>query len=299
MKSTLGVLFGLMSCSLFAADSKPGDLPTVSAVMAPSPPTRSDSGLPKSGEFTFSLLPKSFQRNPTLEMTVNTEFTDYGRLLRPATPDQPVYYVPLAAGYKQMGAPMGGEHPPAQADLERALKKALAVNGYLQAEMPGKGAALVLIYYWGSHNQLDPFTRSNFPDLAAKNKLERAILVGGKKYATEEGRVTEWGETLIDRAGDKEFLRYQIAHDIYYVVASAYDYQSLTHGERKLAWRTSMTVNTVGVSMGETLAPLIATAAPFFGHETTEPQIEVRKTPRSGKVEVGTPTVVPEKKNNP
>jgi hypothetical protein len=37
-------------------------------------------------------------------------------------------------------------------------------------------------------------------------------------------------------------------------------------------------------------------AAPFFGHETTEPQIDIRRSNRSGRVEVGTPTVVSDKK---
>jgi hypothetical protein len=153
----------------------------------------------------------------------------------------------------------------------------------------------VVIYYWGSHNTLDPETRRDFPELAAKNKLERAILVGGKKYANEESQVMEFGETLFDHEQKKEFLRDQISQDVYYVVASAYDYASVAKGIKKLAWRTTMTANTTGVAMGETLVPLIATAGPFFGHETTEPQIDVRRSPRKGQVDIGTPTVVSDK----
>jgi hypothetical protein len=282
MKTLPCVLLGVLPAAIFAADPTP--IPRSTA-----------SGLPRDGQFAFSLLPKSFQRNPELEMTVNTEFTDYGRLLRPATPENPVYYAAVAVGYKQFGGPMG-EHPPPAADLERAMKRALAVNGYLPVENPGQAPALVVVYYWGSHINLDPETRRDFPDLAAKNKLERAILVGGKKYANAEARVLEWGETLLDHERKQEFLRGQISNDIYYVVASAYDYASVAKGPKKLAWRTSMTVNTGGVSMSETLAPLIAMAAPFFGHETTEPQIDIRRSNRSGRVEVGTPTVVSEKK---
>lgn len=230
-----------------------------------------------------------------LEMTVNTEFTDYGRMLRPASPTQPVYYLPLPAGYKQLGAPMGGGKPPPVADLERAMKKSLAGNGYFAAEENGPKPTLVLIYYWGSHNTLDPETRAAFPELAARNRLERAVLVGGKKYANQTRSNLEWGPGLEERTVEREFLRDQINEDIYYVVASAYDYNSVARGDKKLAWRTSMTVNAIGVSMAETLGPLIAVASPFFGRETVEPQIDVRRSPRTGKVEMGAPTVVSDK----
>src|SRR6266700_7076344 len=130
LRSLFCFVLGLLPWTLFAANPPPSS----GAVPAATPPRA--SGLPKTGEFAFSLLPKSFQRNPTLEMTVNTEFTDYGRLLRSASPEQPVYYVPLPAGYKEFGGSIGGQHPPPPADLERAMKKALAVNGYLQAEKP-------------------------------------------------------------------------------------------------------------------------------------------------------------------
>jgi len=111
MKLPLFALFGWWSCASLLAASAPTAVP------------RSTSGPQKSGDFVFSLLPKAFQREPALEMTVNTEFTDFGRLLRAATPEQPVYYESVAAGFKPLGAPMGGEHPPAAATLERAMKK--------------------------------------------------------------------------------------------------------------------------------------------------------------------------------
>jgi hypothetical protein len=268
-------------------------LPLLAAEKTPVP--RRTNGLPQTGDFVFSLMPKAFQSEPTLEMTVNTEFTSYGRMLRPASPDQPVHYLAVPAGFKPLGAPMGGEKPPPPADLERAMKKALAVNGYLAAEDGGPRPALVVIYYWGSHNALDSETRANFPELDAKNKLERAVLVGGKKYAMETGRAMEWGPGLEERTTEREFLRDQVNEDVYYVVASAYDYNSVARNEKKLAWRTSMTVNAIGVSMSETLAPLIGTASAFFGRETITPQIDVRKVPRKTKVEMGTPTVVEDK----
>lgn len=246
---------------------------------------------PKSGEFVFSLLPKAFQRTPDLEMTVNTEMTDYGRLMRIPTPEHPMYYIAHSSGFKPRGDAVGGEKPPPPDVVDGALKRALAVNGYLPATSPDHRPALVVIYFWGSHNRLDPEMAARFPRLAAQYQLERAMLVGGHPQVERMAHRLEWGEFLTDRTPQYEYLRDQTLDDLYYVVASAYDFDALAHHERKLAWRTTMTVNARGVAMNETLVPLIATAGPYFGRETKEPQIAMRRISRWG-VEIGESKVI-------
>ncbi len=244
--------------------------------------------------FVFNLLPKSFQRKPTLEMTFNTEVTDYGRMLRPASPGNPVYYIAEDAGFRQLGWDVGGEKPPAQADMERIMKKGLATNGFLPAAPPAHPAALAVVYYWGSHNKPDPQTAAMFPQLALRNRLERAILVGGKRFAQGMAFSAEYGESPTDRLAKQEFLNDQAKDEVYFVVASAYDYAALARGERRLAWRTTMTANSTGVAIAETLPPLLASGAAFFGRETVEPEIGARRISREGRVLIGTPTVVPD-----
>ncbi|HEX2854547.1 MAG TPA: hypothetical protein VHO24_15055 [Opitutaceae bacterium] len=304
MKTFSRVLACLLPvANLLAANSAPA--PGAGAVPVPVPAaTAAATAAPKSkilrsGDNVFSLLPKSFQRNPILDMTVNTEMTEYGRLLRPATVAQPVYYIAQPAGFRQFGVPTAGEKPPPAQELETAMTRALAETGYLQASQPGPSPSLVVIYYWGTHNKLDPETAKDFPELAAKYQLERAVLVGGKKYAHQLGQIMEFGETLFDRTQEKEYLRDQALGDLYFVVASAYDYAAVTQGQKKLVWRTTMTVSTGGVSLRETLGPLIATAAPYFGRESTKPEIVARRVAREVRVEVGIPTVVEEKKTKP
>jgi len=263
---------------------------------AAEPPADDDQWVrtPKSGDWDFSILPKAFQRHPTLDMTFNTELTPFGRLLRPASAEHPVYYVEQDAGFKPLGWSTAGEHPPPSTDMDRVLTRALATNGFLLAS-PEHPAALALIYFWGSHNKPDQDLARKFPELARKYVLERAILVGGRKFADGMGFAMEWGESPADRETKREFLRDQAAEELYYVVASAYDYPALARGERKLAWRTTMTVTSAGLAMRETLPPLVASAAPFFGRDMTEPEIGARRISRAGRVEVGTPTVVEDK----
>ena len=249
---------------------------------------------PDSGKWVFSLLPKAFQANPEFDMTVVTEMTDYGRMMRPVSPEQPMYYVAQAGGFRQLGETVGGEKSPAVAALERALKKSLAANGYLPVAAEGQRPALVLIYTWGSHNAVDRQTARLFPELAQRNILERSLLIGGTNFITDLSRSMEFGESIFDRTARQEYLRYQAANDCYFMIASAYDYAAVARGQRKLLWRTKMTVNAQGVSMTESLPPLIATAAPFLGRETAEPEIISRRVSRKGHVEIGTPTVVDE-----
>ncbi len=256
-------------------------------------PTKRDR-LPGSGQWDFHLLPKAFQKRPDLDMTVMTEFTPVGRLMRPASPTQPAYYQAQAGGFKQLGDTSDGEHPPPPAELQAALTKALAVNGFLTADLPGHPPTLAVFFSWGSHNKLDPETAAMFPQLAARHLLERSILVGGKNFASNQARLLEYGASILDRDEQMDYLRDQADTDLYFVVASAYDYQALAAGQRHLLWRTSMTVSSRGLSMGESLTPLIATAGPYFGRDMISPEIATRRISREreGHVEIGPLTVV-------
>ena len=106
------------------------------------------------------------------------------------------------------------------------------------------------------------------------------MLVGGKQQLEKMTRTMEWGESITDRTPEYEYLRDQAIDDLYYVVASAYDYPALTKNERRLIWRTTMTVSARGVSMEETLVPLVNTAAPYFGHEMEDPNRPERQCDR-------------------
>ena len=81
-------------------------------------------------------------------------------------------------------------------------------------------------------------------------------------------------------------------HSCYFVVASAYDYAAMAHGQRRLLWRTKMTVDADGVNMKESLAPLIVSAGPYFGRDMKEVTVLSKRISREGTVTIGTPTVV-------
>jgi hypothetical protein len=257
------------------------------------------------GQWTFSALPKSFQNNPMVDETVITEMTEEGKKLAPPTRAAPVYYLAQPAGYHVEGHGTAANQPPPQAELETSMKQALAINGYLPAA-PGQPPALLIVFVWGVHNNLDAGSAevegSAFQDLKHKNLLSRAALVGGNKFAGELKAALEKHERLaevhnigmldplklfIERDWKTRQLYEQARADCYYVVASAYDYPASTRGERKLLWRSKMTVDAQGISMTETLPTLILNAGKYLGRDMPEPATIARRVTREGQTKLG------------
>ncbi len=256
--------------------------PALAPAAAPVPP---DAIIEQKGEFHVKWMPKAFTSNPTLEMTVFSELTAYGRTLPEVTAAQPVYFVAHDEGYHPMGDIIA-EHPPLPAELERSVYAALADRGFLPAADAAHPPGLALFFFWGSHNAFDQDQAGMFPELNVRQILERATLVGGRAYTRKLGQEFEFGSALPDHSVKQDYLRYQAAHDLYYVVVSAYDFAGLAHGERKLAWRTTMTVNANGVSMRESLPVLVATGSFYFGRESSEP-VAIRRDVHRGAVKLG------------
>ena len=319
MKNFLPVFAWFFALSAALAESNPPIAP------------KAKTAAPAQSQWVFSLLPKSLQSNPSLELTVITEVTDEGKKLPPVSPDHPAYYVAQSAGYVQFGDTYGGEKTLSSDEIDRILKKSLATGGYLPAQLPAQPPTLAVIYYWGAHNLLSDDNGSLSADQVARNILDRAALVGGEKFARELATLFEQANAMSapgspgpsassgDDSGNSsgaapmltpistdfanpvnlfkmrslknEFLLDQASDDCYYVVASVYDYAAFTHNLHKLLWRTRMTVNAKGVSQVQSLPTLIASAAPYFGRDMPESEI-LSKRAKEGEITIGTPTVV-------
>src|SRR5262245_11653597 len=81
-------------------------------------------------EWVFSILPKSMQKNPLLDITVITEMTEAGKKLPPVSAASPAYFQAYSSGFKQLGdAPMNEKTLSPEA-IEKVLVRSLAANGY-------------------------------------------------------------------------------------------------------------------------------------------------------------------------
>lgn len=313
-------------------------LAILSAALAQTPVAPPEPGVPETvvpkkpqkSQWVFSILPKSLQKNPLVDLTIITEMTELGKQQPAASPAKPVYYLAQSAGYHQLGETSANERTLKQEDVERILTRSLAASGFLPAtrEHP---ATLVIFYTWGSHSMLvegDPDNPALSPEAVARNLLDRAALVGGVKFAEKMRKLFEeaddqatlnrvpppdpsgavppiqpiLGPEQMDfmnpvnrfKAEDpkNDAMFEQFANDLYYVVASAYDYASLAAKQRRLFWRTRMTVAAQGVSQEQTLPTLISAAGPYFGKDMSEAELITKKAMREGTVEIGTATVV-------
>lgn len=160
-------------------------------------------------------------------------------------------------------------------------------------------------------------------DRKRKLLVDRALLVGGMKFAVElnntmneeaafrraNDTATRTAETmglssLVVQGNLSPFYRFterdaktrrlveESFSGLYYVIVSAFDYDSVALKKPVLLWRTSMSTNSSGVSLVDTTQPLIATGADFIGRETDGGIFVSRKINRQGTVKIGEGEVI-------
>ncbi len=267
----------------------------------PAPPARS--------RFVFALLPKSLQLRPNLDFNIITTLTDAGRSVPAPTREHPAYFVAEPGFNRNVG--VGGENglkTPPPAELQRMIEHALAENGYLPVGDSAQAPTLVIFFHWGTSS----FSPTEFDTEIDQRKalLDRAMLLAGEDFADEISRAMEELdaqthyppemaamlpnpiEIIRNRSVEMARLVEELFSSSYYVVASAFDHAAMAEGRGVLLWRTKMTVNSLGVNMAESLPPLIASAAPYFGREMTEPVVVSQRVSRAGRVEVGELTII-------
>jgi len=88
-----------------------------------------------------------------------------------------------------------------------------------------------------------------------------------------------------------DFMMELVKDDLFYVVASAYDYQAFARQHKAvLLWRTHMAISAGGVTQPQTLPTLVMSASPYFGKDTDGAVVLNRQM--TEKIEIGKPTVV-------
>jgi hypothetical protein len=290
-------------------------------------PAASDESRP---EWVFSLLPRAFQKNPRVDFNVITEMTEAGRRAPQPSPESPIYFNLFAGDALDLGATSdGGGKRPNPEYLDAALRNGLAQHGLLPAELPDRPATVLLVCHWGHYSEyaLDELVSDTASAIAERRELlDRARLVGGEKFAAEFAAVLDeadvmsvasnprhpapgdqpimgdmptmvsvWNpiERFMERDRKTRHLVEESLRSVYFVVVSAYDQQMALEKKRLLLWRTKMTVSASGVSMRETLVPLVNNASAFLGKDMPETAVIGKRIDREGRVEFG-PLEVPD-----
>ncbi|HEY1110761.1 MAG TPA: hypothetical protein VGE76_19065, partial [Opitutaceae bacterium] len=83
--------------------------------------------------------------------------------------------------------------------------------------------------------------------------------------------------------------------DRLYVMVGALDAQALAKKQKKLVWRTRMSIESRRTSLPESLTVMLNSAAPYFGKSTDLPIFVDDNLRKKADVQVGIPVVVPPK----
>ena len=265
----------------------------------------------------------SSRKTPKLDITVGSEVTDLGKKRPPVSAETPVYCVFHSSGYRERGKPLDQTPLPAE-EMDHSIRRALAAKNYLPATA-GHAPSVGVVYTWGAFNVAHDGASEN---QVIANVLDHAALAGGAKFAAELSKaiqeailignsgsrtsgnvggvhvtfavaqdmammagVADPVRRFVDRTPKNDFLFYQATSNNYYVIVSAYDYESLATPDKILLWRARLTVNAQGLSQLEAIPPLITVAAPFLGRDMAESEIFSKRQVPIGQGESGAPTM--------
>ncbi len=236
-------------------------------------------------------LPRSLQKNPRLNLSILTEVTPAGKAITPPDRNHPAYYIAVDGGMGEEGNVIAGEIPPSPDKWRKVMIASLAASGYLPASNLHP-ATLIIHCRYGSFNHVNsvggtvPVSGSILDDPIALNAMQldalqfrnliyKAALVGGEKFAVDMARAMNTGTLTFfrDRDAHTDTLVDLAFGDLYFVIASAYDYDAATHGVQKLLWRTKISTDSNGLMMDDAVPTLTSDAREYFGHPTDGPVV--------------------------
>jgi hypothetical protein len=173
-------------------------VPSAASEAGNSPTTKKES---RTGQFLSDLLPIAWQKRPNLRFNVFTEMTPEGRARPEPTPEKPLSYFSPPGTFAQTGwLVSGGEKPPPWHELQEAMQKALAGNGYVPIANDRQRPDLLIVFTFGSHGtdlaqlstgddlpmMAEEMLNAAFSDPEAiRDTIRRAEFIGGHKVAAQ------------------------------------------------------------------------------------------------------------------
>lgn len=212
------------------------------------------------------------------EVNVNVILTEAGRNFASPAPGAPVYYYPLVGGFREEGAIMAGDKPPARNAVLRQLAKTLAEQGYLVMNKNSPSPTVALVFHWGSMNP-EIFNAFEGDDENAfelfSNQSQMLALVGAQMSSP------------FVRGMEREAILEAAREDRYFVVVSAYDIKAALQKRKVLLWRARMSTPSLGVTADQVMGALIKSGGPHFGKETRRPALITAPLEQRERVDLG------------
>ena len=200
----------------------------------------------------------------TPDVLVIADVTPAGKARPPASPEHPVYYEPVWAGFQELGAVVAGERPPSREKAQQELTAALTKLGYLAASAKTPPPTVLIFFAWGTLNpdvMTTPGVGADGSDEQVNfNRTQMLGFLGAHKV-----------KKLSDYSADKERVLTAASEDQYFLAVAAYDRASVLQRKRTLLWMTRLAADSRRVWLPETLPALIASGGRFFGKDSDLP----------------------------
>jgi hypothetical protein len=218
------------------------------------------------------------------DCVVVTDMTEAGRARRPASPENPVYFLGEVYGGRLGSLP--GDRLPDPKEMGRFVAKVLAKQGYLGAKPGVDEPELFLALQWG---RIDRRSGDSLWFLGYDRTQDPAAPAFGSPIAP--GGSTIFGPEVFRRhfrPREIETVLEYAQEDIYGFIISAFEYKTARSAEPVVLWQTRIALPANGKSMSEALTTIVQLAGPQIGRETTKPVLrhtEDRYTTKLGELE--------------
>ena len=210
------------------------------------------------------------------------------------SPDKPVHYLWLGSGERALGAVWAGERQPDRTTLENEVIRVLGTQNFQRTQIGGPMPQLAIVVLWGSANlMIDEIEETDAAGETSTsslvwNRREIAQLVGADKANRKMLSGSE-AEAINDAA----------RQDRLYLMIAAFDAMALAKKEKKLVWRTRISIESRRTSLPESLTVMLNSAAPYIGRATDLPIFVDDNLRRKAEVQIGAPVVVPPGRKEP
>ncbi len=179
------------------------------------------------------------------------------------TAENPIYYYLLGKKEEHIGTPFANDPMPKGEEVEAEIVKYLAKQHFIKTEVGKTKPQIIILFTWGSASldeqqleETDPDTGDTTITTVTTDK-RRLELMAGKHKAEDKLLMSTEADVLNDN----------IRTDRLFIMIAAMDADALAKKEKKLLWRTNISMENRRANLTETFPAMIASAAPYFGRE--------------------------------
>jgi hypothetical protein len=212
-----------------------------------------------------------------------------------ASKQEPIYYIPVNAGFKAYGASYAHEKRPNEKLMIHTILKVLATNGYLPATMQHPPTQ-VIVFSWGTmYTEQINLAGDKGGSIQINYSQKLAFVSGASLGFTPEKPNGEFDNIFLsgnpDYSQNAARLNSVAQSDLYVVSIGAYALKPEKKGRPQPLWTSHIACPAGGLLLETTLAKMVVLAGPTIGHRTKEPVITKAEDKFKGEVHVGDPVV--------